>query len=77
MKIKLKLYSILRDKLPSENNGKTVLNMADGSSISHLLEKIDIKRRVVVSLNGVHEPKKNRQLKDGDEVIIFSSISGG
>jgi molybdopterin converting factor small subunit len=32
---------------------------------------------VVISVNDVHEPNRSRQLEDGDQVKIFSSISGG
>ena len=77
MKINLKLYSILRDKLPAENKGKAVLNIANESIIADILEKYKINRRVVISLNGSHVTDKTRKLKDGDEIIIFSSISGG
>lgn len=77
MKINLKLYSILREKLPSENKGRTVLEIEDGASLADLLDQLTIKPNVVISVNGKHETKKTRHLKNGDEVIIFSSVSGG
>ena len=77
MKIHLKLYSILRDKLPASSNGTMVLELNEGATLAGLLQEIDIERKVVISVNGVQESNKSRQLRDGDEVKIFSSTSGG
>jgi sulfur carrier protein ThiS len=75
--IHLQLYSILREKLPKEAKGQADLQMEAGSTLADLLEQFGIKRRVVISVNGEHEPDRSRILRDGDEVKIFSSISGG
>ena len=77
MEIHLQLYSVLRDKLPSESNGHTVLQMKEDASLADLLVELDISRKVVVSVNEVHEADMSRQLQDGDKVKIFSSVSGG
>lgn len=77
MEIQLHLYSILREKLPPEANGKTNLRLHNGSTLADLLEQLDITRRVVISVNGDHESDRGRVLQEGDEVKIFSSISGG
>ncbi len=77
MVIHLKLYSILRDKLPSETQGITVLQLEEGATLADILHELGIKRRVVISVNGVHETDRTRQLLDGDEVKLFSSVSGG
>lgn len=75
--IHLQLYSILREKLPPEAEGRAVLQMNDGVTLAELLDELDISRRVVISVNGDHESDRSRRLRDGDEVKIFSSISGG
>jgi len=75
--IYLQLYSILREKLPPEAEGRAVLQMDDGVTLAELLDELDISRRVVISVNGDHESNRSRKLQDGDEVKIFSSISGG
>jgi thiamine biosynthesis protein ThiS len=49
----------------------------DGTTLADLLKHLDIQRRVVVSINGVHITDETHPLKDGDAVKIFSSISGG
>ena len=73
----MQLYSILREKLPHEAKGRTILEMEDGASLGDLLMEFDITRRVVISLNGAHVSELSHSLKDGDEVKIFSSVSGG
>ncbi|MBT3190121.1 MAG: MoaD/ThiS family protein [Anaerolineae bacterium] len=76
-KIHLQLYSILREKLPPESKGRAILQLDEGATLTDLFNKLDIKRKMVTSVNGVHETDKSRQLQDGDKVKIFSSISGG
>lgn len=77
MKVHVQLYSILREKLPSESNGLAILELNADSTLHDLLAKLDITRRVVISVNGEHETDVLRRLQDGDQVKIFSSISGG
>jgi sulfur carrier protein ThiS len=77
MKVDIQLYSVLREKLPIDARGRTVLELEDGSTIEDLLIKLDIERKVVISVNGVQEPDKTRLLQDGDKIKLFSSVSGG
>jgi sulfur carrier protein ThiS len=77
LKVHLQLYSILREKLPPESKGKVTLQLEEGATLEAILKEFDITRRVVIGVNGDHEPDKSRQLRDGDHVKIFSSISGG
>jgi sulfur carrier protein ThiS len=75
--IHLQLYSILREKLPPAAEGRVLWQMKEGVTLADLLDELDISRRVVISVNGDHETDRSRKLLDGDEVKIFSSISGG
>ena len=77
LEVHLQLYSILREKLPPEAKGRAVLSLEEGITLAELLDELDIKRRVVISVNDEHEADKSRQLQDGDQVKIFSSVSGG
>ena len=77
MEVHLQLYSILREKLPSEVRGRVVLQLDEGTTLAEILEIFDIRRRVVISLNSVHEPDHSRPVQDGDEVKVFSAVSGG
>ena len=77
MEIHLQLYSILRELLPTEAKGRTILHLDEAATLADLLNELDITRKVVISVNGVHEVDPSRQLTEGDEVKIFSSVSGG
>jgi len=77
LEIHLKLYSILREKLAPETKGRAVMRLDEGATLEDLLAKLDIRSRVVISVNDQYETDLSRRLKDGDEVKIFSSISGG
>ena len=75
--INLQLYSILREKLPPEAEGRAVWQFPEGATLVDLLARLNITRRVVISVNGEHETDRSRELHDGDEIKLFSSISGG
>jgi len=77
IEVQVQLYSILREKLPAEAQGRTVLRFEDGATVEDVLRRLDIGRRVVISVNGQHEADNSRPLGDQDEVKIFSSVSGG
>jgi len=77
LEVNLQLYSILREKLPPEAKGRAVIKMDKDATLADLLKELDITHRVVISMNDTHEVDMSRQLQDGDEIKIFSSISGG
>ena len=77
MEVHLQLYSILREKLPPEAKGRAVLQVEERTTLADILGRLDINRRVVVSVNGVHESDHSREVQDGDEVKIFSAVGGG
>ena len=77
MEIHLQLYSILREKLPHSTNGQAVMTLEEGSTIADLLKELGIELKVIISVNDVQETDHSSQLSDGDEVKIFSSVSGG
>jgi len=77
LEIHLQLFSILRDKLPPELKGRTVIQLIEGSSLKDLLIELEIDRRVAISVNDVQEKDRARTLEDGDKVKIFTSVGGG
>jgi molybdopterin converting factor small subunit len=77
LEIHLQLYSILREKLPTDARGRAVLQLNEGATLDDVLKELGIRRRVVISVNGTHEDDRSQRLRDGDEVKIFSSVSGG
>ena len=77
LEIHLQLFSILRDKLPPELKGRTVLQLIEGSTLKDLLIELEIDRRVAISVNDVQERDRSRALEDSDIVKIFTSVGGG
>lgn len=77
MKINLELMGPLVDYLPDSDRGKSTLTLNEKSTISDLLSKLQIKRKVVVAVNGDEEKGLDHVLNEGDEVLVFSVISGG
>lgn len=77
MEVNLQLYSILREKIPTDPKGRAKLHLDEGATLADLLNELGIERKVVISINGFQESDKSRPLRDGDGIKIFSSISGG
>ena len=77
MKINIELMGSLVDYLPDSEQGESVLMLKDESTIADLLAHLKIKRRVVVSVNGDEEKGMEYVLSEGDEVLVFTVISGG
>ena len=67
----------LEDYLPDSQRGQSVLNLKDESTIADLLSHLKIKRRVIVAVNGDEEKGLKYVLSEGDEVLVFTVISGG
>ena len=77
MKIKIELMGALVDYLPKAKDGEVEITINDQSSISDLLNFLKIKRKVIVSVNGDEEKGLDFILNEGDEVLIFTVMSGG
>ena len=67
----------LVDFLPDSDKGKATLTLNNDSTIADMLDKLQIKRKVVVAVNGDEEKGLDYVLSDGDEVLVFTVISGG
>jgi molybdopterin converting factor small subunit len=77
LEVQVRLYSILREKLPAEARGRATLQLEEGTTVAAIIEQFEIERRVVVGVNGAYERDHLRPVQDGDEVMIFSAVSGG
>ena len=77
MKIDIELMGGLIDFLPDSERGQSVLILEDESTIADLLSHLKIKRRVILSVNGDEEKGLEYVLSEGDEVLVFTVISGG
>ena len=67
----------LVDFLPDADKGKATMKLNNDSTIADMLDKLQIKRKVVVAVNGDEEKGLDYVLSDGDEVLVFTVISGG
>ena len=77
MQVRIHLHGILRDQLPPEAKGRAIISLDDGASVGDLLEKLEIKRRVIIALNDHQEPDRSHILQDGDRLSIYTIIGGG
>jgi len=77
MKVSVVLYSYLREKLPAEARGQTVLELEDGARIGEVIERLDLPELVVFAVNNQIEREKSRGLKDGDVLSFFRAGAGG
>jgi sulfur carrier protein ThiS len=67
----------LVDYLPESQYGQTTQSLRDGATVADLLTELNIKRKVVVAVNEDEEKELEHVLVDGDEVLVFTVISGG
>ena len=77
MKINLELIGPLVDYLPNSDKGKAQMTLNNDSTIADMLDKLKIKRKVVVAVNGDEEKGLEHVLNEGDEVLVFTVVSGG
>lgn len=77
MKVRVKLYGLLREKLPRETKGQSVLELPPHSTIQDLLNTLQINSMVKASVNDVLERDLQRELQDGDDVHLFRPVGGG
>lgn len=77
MQIAVTLYSIMRDLLPKEARGKTVLEMPPGSTLVDVRARLNVPALAVCAVNGQVERDNCRELQDGDTVGVFKAAGGG
>ena len=77
MKISVRLYGALRDKLPAEQRGKTVLEVDGSATVADVMTLLKLGRSVNVSVNEGLVEDRYRPLSDGETVIFFSHAAGG
>lgn len=80
MKVKVVLYSMLRERYARESKGRQEVELPGGSSIANLLDNIGIDTDSIAvrcSMNNEIERDFSRVLQDGDEVHFFRPIGGG
>ena len=77
MKINLELMGPLVDFLPDSDKGKATMKLNNDSTVADMLDELKIKRKVIVAVNGDEEKGLDHVLNEGDEVLVFTVVSGG
>jgi molybdopterin converting factor small subunit len=84
VKVEVRLFALLRDKLPDAPRGRATIELAEGASLLDLLARLDIPSDVatMVLINGERvsrddEQRAAWQLAPGDDVAIFPPVAGG
>jgi sulfur carrier protein ThiS len=88
MRITFKLYAMLSDHLPPEENGQRrkgnelPLDVPDGATVQDVIDRFQLPSKLVhlVLVNGVYIPPKARAghaLAANDELAIWPPIAGG
>lgn len=84
MKIEVRLFASLREKLPEAPRGRGSVELPSGATLWDLLEHLDIPSEMasMVLVNGLPVPRdraarKARRVEPGDTVAIFPPLAGG
>lgn len=77
MRVRVILYSYLRERLPAEANGRAELELPEGSPVAAVFEQLSLPRQVAWAINGVAQRDFDLVLHDGDEVRVFRQGAGG
>lgn len=84
MKVEVRLFASLREKLPDALRGRATLELPDEASLKDLLDSLEIEPHLaqMVLVNGVQAPRdpaarEALRLGSGDTVAIFPPVAGG
>jgi len=80
VRVELRLFANLRDRLPREARGRTTVVLPQGATVGDVVQKFQIPPALahLVLVNGVNiEGDMNRELQSGDEISIFPPVAGG
>lgn len=75
MQIHVKLRGVLKEKTPPDGT----IDLADGSTLTDLLDALDVpvERIHLIMINDEQVRDTERSLGDGDEVLLLPPIAGG
>lgn len=77
MRIPVTLYAIMRELLPKEARGKTVLELPEGSTLADARACLNLPAAAVCAVNGQVERDDCRVLREGDTLGVFKAAGGG
>jgi sulfur carrier protein ThiS len=76
LEVKVTLHGILRDYLPRQAKGRTTLELAEGTTIEAVVQRLEIKQNVSAAIDGI-EVQNSHVLQNGEELHLFRLIAGG
>ncbi len=84
MRVNLRLFASLRDRLPGSDRGRATLTLEEGASLQDLIDLLEIpdKQAQMVLVNGEQAPRPVHVrsallLKEEDTIAIFPPLAGG
>ncbi len=77
VRVRVRLHGALRDKLPPQSKGQTILDMPDGADVSAVLSQLSLRRHIQVAINGEIVENLATTVNDGDQVEVFRPAAGG
>lgn len=77
MRVRVILFSYLRELLPAEANGRAELDLPEGSQALAVFDQLKLPRQVAWAVNGTVQRDLAFPLHDGDEVRVFRQGAGG
>ena len=84
MRVNVRLFASLRQLLPGAERGRAALEVAEGSSLLELIERLEIPDRQaqMVLVNGDRAARRDApggipELSEGETVCVFPPLAGG
>ena len=75
--VQVRLHGALRDKLPPQSKGQTVLDLPEDADVSAVLNQLSLRRHIQVAINEEIVDDLETVLSDGDKLDIFRPAAGG
>jgi hypothetical protein len=77
MRVSVILHSYLRELLPPEARGMTVLELPDGAKVKDVVARLRLPDHVIFALNEHLERDRELALRDGDSLRFLRAGAGG
>jgi len=77
LKIDVRLFGIMRDRIPNAHSGNLIIEMKRGKSVADLRAQLDLADLVGLAVNENVAEDNSLVLKDGDQVHLYTAIGGG
>ena len=84
MRVRVRLFANLREKIPDAPRGRAEIELEPGTTLQGLIDQLDVlpAQAPMVLVNGDQAPRTRAArtrvvLKEGDTVSIFPPLAGG